>query len=206
MQLDELKAGWTEMERRIDRLERLETAALARHVSGGVRAELRPLVVGQSVQVVAGVLLALAAGSFWFDHRAVPSLLVTGVSLHLYGIAMIVAAARNLVLVARVNETAPVLALQSRIAELRAWRIREGRWFGVAGSFMWVAMVIWAFGLLGVDIVTANPLFVGLNLLVACVCLAAFIVVSRLARAPEGSAVRRARGRLEEIEAFRDGA
>lgn len=206
MELDDLKAGWMAMDQRIERLERLEASALARQAWAGVRAELRPLVVGQCVQVVAGVLLAVAAGSFWHGHPGVPGLLVAGLLLHLYGIAMIVAAARNLVLVARVTETAPVLALQSRIADLRAWRIREGRWFGVVGSFMWVAMVVCVFGLLGVDIVTVNPVFVGLNLLVACVCVAAFIVVSRVAGAPEGAAVRRARTRLEEIEAFRDGA
>ncbi|MET0617161.1 MAG: hypothetical protein ABWZ54_05285 [Luteibacter sp.] len=204
MELDDLKAGWMEMDRRMERLERLESATFAQHVAGGVRAELKPLAIGQGVQLVAGVLLAFAAGSFWFDHRAAPNLLVTGLLLHLYGIAMIVAAARNLVLVARVNEGAPVLALQSRIAVLRAWRIREARWFGVVGSFMWVAMVVWAFGLLGVDIVATHPLFVGLNVLVACVCLAAFVVVSRLARAPEGAALRRARERLDEIQSFRD--
>jgi len=98
-----------------------------------------------------------------------------------------------------------VLTLQARIADLRAWRIREGRWFGVVGCFMWVAMVIWAFGLLGVDVVAANPAFIGLQLITAVVCLGVFIVVSRLDGKPEGSAVRRAQERLDEIERFRLG-
>jgi hypothetical protein len=198
MELDELKAGWQELDRRVSRLEAI-VPALA---SGGVRAELRPLVIGQAIQAVCGVVFAVAMGSFWIDQLATPNLLVTGLLLHLYAIAMIVAAARNLFLVSRVNEAAPVLEMQRRLATLRAWRIREGRWFGIVGCFMWVGLVVWTFGLLGVDIVAANPAFVGFQLLTAVVCLAVYALVARLARSPEGKAVRRAHERLDEIARF----
>jgi hypothetical protein len=201
MELDELKAAWQVLDQRVARLETIAATG----VRDGVRAELRPLIIGQSVQVVAGVALAMAAGSFWFDHRHVPNLLVTGLLLHVYGVAMIVAAARNLFLVARVNEAAPVLELQRRVATLRAWRIREGRWFGAVGCFMWVAMVIWAFGLLGVDIVATNPRFIGFQLLTAAVCLAVFVLVTRLSGPSGGKATRRARERLDEIARFEAG-
>jgi hypothetical protein len=201
MELDELKSAWQVLDQRVAQLE----AVVADRGHGGVRAELRPLVVGQAIQIVTGVVFAMAAGSFWVDHRHMPNLLVTGVLLHFYAIAMIVAAARNLFLVGRVNEAAPVLELQRRVATLRAWRIREGRWFGIVGCFMWVAMIVWAFGLLGVDIVAAHPVFVGFQLLTALVCLGVYAVVARLARAPEGRAVRRANERLEEIARFEAG-
>ncbi|QWT18496.1 hypothetical protein KPL74_12155 [Bacillus sp. NP157] len=202
MELDDLKAGWVTLDRRLDGL---ELAMAAQVASGGVRRELRPLVIGQAVQVLSGIAFALAAGSFWFDHRDAPGPLVAGLLLHAYGIAMAVAAARNLVLAARASEDAPVLALQERLAALRAWRIREGRWFGIVGCFMWVPMIVWAFGMAGVDIVAVNPLFVGLNLLTAVVCLGTFLLVSRLVKTPEGAAVRRARERLDEVARFRGG-
>jgi len=201
MELDELKAAWQLLDQRVSRL---EAVAPARHL-GGVRAELRPLVIGQAIQIVVGAVFALGAGSFWFDHRAMPNLLVTGVMLHLYAMAMIVAAARNLFLVGRVNEAAPVLELQRRVANLRAWRIREGRWFGIVGCFMWVALIVWAFGLLGVDIVAAHPAFVGFQLVTAAVCLGVYGVVARLDRTPEGKAVQKARQRLDEIARFEAG-
>jgi hypothetical protein len=201
MELDELKAAWRVLDHRVSRL---EAAAPARGV-GGVRAELRPLVIGQTIQIVAGLAFAVGAGSFWIDHRDMPNLVVTGLLLHLYAIAMIVAAARNLFLVSRVSEGAPVLALQRRVASLRAWRIREGRWFGIVGCFMWVALIVWAFALLGVDIVATRPGFVGLLLATAVVCLGVYVVVSRLARSPEGRAVQRARERLDEIARFEAG-
>lgn len=202
MELDELKAGWQALERRVETLEiRLFTQG-----GDAVRRELRPLVIGQGIQAAAGLALAMAAGSFWFDHRDAVGPLVAGLLLHVYGIAMIVAAARNLVLVARVRASSPVLELQARVAALRAWRIREVRWFGVVGCFMWVPMIVWAFSLLGVDIVAARPAFVGWNLLTAVICLAVYLVVSRWQKVPEGASVRRARERLAEVERFRSGA
>ncbi len=202
MELDDLKAGWAELDRRLERLEQRQAALLSAGPGRGVKAELRKLIVGQAIQAIVGILLAVGAGSFWFDHRDAPSLLVTGLLLHLFGIAMIVAAARNIYLAGRVDEAMPVLELQRRIATLRAWRIREGRWFGVVGCFMWVALVVWAFGLLGVDIVAARPLYVVIQLLTALVCLAVYLVVARLDKAPEGSSVRRAAERLAEIDRF----
>ncbi|UPG86704.1 hypothetical protein L2Y94_04945 [Luteibacter aegosomatis] len=201
MELDELKIGWQALERRVAALEVQVPASGA----SPVHAELRPLVVGQSVQMVFGVVLAMAAGTFWFDHRDAPGPLVAGLLLHLYGIAMIVAAARNLVLAARARASAPLLELQARVAELRAWRIREGRWFGVVGCFMWVPMIVWGFGLAGVDIVAARPGYVGWNLLTAGVCLGVYLVVRRLGKVPEGASVRRARERLAEVERFARG-
>ncbi|WP_448098565.1 hypothetical protein [Luteibacter yeojuensis] len=199
MELDDLKEGWKELDRRLAYMEARLTTARA---TAGVRRELRPLVAGQVLQAVLGVVLAIGAGSFWFDHRGNPNLVVTGLFLHLYAISMIVAAARNLFLVQRVDEGAPVLVLQHRLASLRAWRIREGRWFGAVGCFAWVGLVVWAFGLLGVDIVAARPLFVGFLLLTASICLAVFAVMARLDKAPEGSATRRAAERLAEIRRF----
>lgn len=202
MELDDLKAGWKDLDRRLAYMEaRLITA----RATAGVRRELRPLVAGQVLQAVLGVALAMGAGSFWFEHRGNLNLMVTGLFLHLYAISMIVAAARNLFLVQRIDEGAPVLALQHRLAALRAWRIREGRWFGAVGCFAWVALVIWGFGLLGVDIVAARPLFLGCLLLTASICLAVFVLMARLDKAPEGSAMRRAAERLEEIRRFESG-
>jgi len=201
MEFDELKAGWAALDRR---LTQVEGRASGKPGTGGVGAELRPLVLGQAVQMVFGLALAFGAGSLWVGCRNLPSLLVTGLLLHAYAVAMIVAAARNLVLAGRVNQAAPVLELQHRVAALRAWRIREGRWFGIVGCFMWVGLVIWGFALLGVDIVAARPLFVASLLATAAVCLAVFVVVSRLDRAPEGSSVRRAAERLAEVARFGD--
>lgn len=202
MELDDMKLAWTELDRRVASL---EVATAARGAVTGVRAELRPLRWGQAVQAVLGLVLAIAAGAFWFDHREAPGPLVAGLLLHAYGLSMVIAAVRNLVLAARASDDAPVVALQRRVAELRAWRLREGRWFGIVGCFMWVPMIVWAFALLGVDIVAVRPGFIALNLLVAAVCLAAYLIVARWVKMPEGAAVRRAQARLDEVARFTGG-
>jgi hypothetical protein len=201
MELDELKEGWAILDRR---LSALEVSLVAGRAVSGVRSELRPLRWGQAVQAVLGAGLARAAGSFWVDNRDAAGPLVAGLLLHAYGIAMIVAAARNLVLAARATETAPVLTLQKRVAELRAWRIREGYWFGVVGCFMWVPMLVWGFAWLGVDIVAARPVFMAFNVLAGFLCLGGFLFLSRYIKAPEGGSVRRAGERLEELARFTD--
>lgn len=201
MELDDMKLAWAELDRRVAAL---EVVVPERRVAG-IRAELRPLRWGQAIQALFGILLAVGAGSFWFDHRGAPGPLVAGLLLHAYGLAMVVAAARNLVLAARATEDVPVVALQGRVAALRAWRIREGRWFGIVGCFMWVPMIVWAFGLLGVDIVAARPGFIALNVLIAGVCLGVYLVVARLVKVPEGAAVRRAQERLDEVARFTGG-
>ena len=205
MELDELKAGWAVLDERLGRIEAHLVAERTAAAQKGVRAELRPLVVGQFIQIVFGGWMALAAGAFWVEHRHGMNLLVTGLLLHGYGIAAMVAGARNLFLISRVRESAPVLELQRRVAALRAWRIREGWWFGVVGCFMWVAMVAWGFGLLGVDIVALRPGFMGLQLVAAVVCLVVFLIATRRQTSPEGSSVRRARERLDEIARFEAG-
>ncbi|WP_369930634.1 hypothetical protein [Xanthomonas sp. NCPPB 2632] len=204
MELDELRAGWAELDQRLDRVERSRDALEARTVISGVRTELRPLIGGQIVQLLVGTWLALQAGAFWMAHRQTSGLLVSGLLLHLYGIAMIAAAARSLVLATGLDESLPVLDVQARIVALRAWRIREGRWFGLVGSFMWVAMIVCVFGMLGVDILVVNPAFVVWNLLAAFVCVGVFAAVSFLRPAQGGSAVRRAQARLDEVARFRD--
>src|SRR3954465_12251280 len=105
MELDDMKQAWQILDRRVAALEAVVPAT----GRGGVSAELRPLVIGQWIQVFAGVLWAMAAGSFWFDHRAGPDLLVAGILLHLYGMAMAIVAARNLWLAGRARASAPVL-------------------------------------------------------------------------------------------------
>ncbi|KJV26395.1 hypothetical protein [Luteibacter yeojuensis] len=202
MELDDLKAGWAALDRR---MAALELAVATKGAAAGVRAELMPLRWGQAAQAVFGLAVAMGAGSFWVEHRDAAGPLVAGLLLHAYGIAMIIAAARNLFLAARASASAPVVELQARVAALRAWRIREGRWFGIIGCFMWVPMVVWAFALLGVDIVRAAPLFMGLQVLAAFVCLGVFFVLSRLQKLPEGRSVRRARERLDEVARFTAG-
>jgi hypothetical protein len=79
----------------------------------------------------------------WATHLHQPGVLVCGLVAHAYGWLLTVFSARNLYLIHRIDYAAPVLEIQRRIAELRAFRVRvETPINAVAGCFIWIP-VLW---------------------------------------------------------------
>lgn len=159
MELDDLKTAWQALDRRLDRqyaleLHRVEEAGVDR-----ARRRLRPLRWGQVVQILGGVALIVWAAGFWSAHRDNLHLLLSGVSLHVYGLLMVLAAARNLYLIGRVDYGEPVVIIQKRLAALRAWRVGvEAPGFGALGCFVWIPLVLVLFQVWwGVDLWAHAP-------------------------------------------------
>lgn len=144
MELDDFKQAWQGLDRRLERQRALNAQLFVESRLDKLRHGLRPLVWGQVAQIALGLLVAVLAGAFWVARLHVLHLLVCGVLLHLYGLLLIGFAARNLYLIQGIDPGAPVLAIQRRLAELRAWRVRiEGPVNAVAGCFVWI-LVLWA--------------------------------------------------------------
>ena len=216
MELDDMKGAWLALDRRLQRQE-----ALNLHVSGENRldrlqATLRPLVIEQIVQIVVGVLMALLFAQFWVEHREVPHLLLAGLSLHAYALMFIVLGARDLYMIRRIDYAAPVLQIQRRLADLRAWRMRMTPVFGATGCLIWVTFLLWLFEVcFGVDLYALHPEVVyvfiacGLGFLVLLLLMFRWLRDPRrahLARTLEDSTVGRRIARaqrfLDEITAF----
>lgn len=143
MELDDLKQAWQQLDQRFARQQALNTQWFVESRLDKLRYGLRPLVWGQVAQIALGTVVAVLAGSFWATRLHVTHLLVCGVLLHLYGLSLIGFAARNLYLIHGIDPAAPVLTIQRRLAELRAWRVRvEGPFNAVAGCFVWIP-VLW---------------------------------------------------------------
>lgn len=144
MELDDFKQAWQGLDRRLERQRALNAQLFVESRLDKLRHGLRPLVWAQVAQIALGLLVAVLAGAFWVARLHVLHLLVCGVLLHLYGLLLIGFAARNLYLIQGIDPGAPVLAIQRRLAELRAWRVRiEGPVNAVAGCFVWI-LVLWA--------------------------------------------------------------
>jgi hypothetical protein len=210
-ELEALKRAWQELDRR---LERLETPPL-QAPAAAPRHRLRPPRGGQILQLCSGLALALAAGSFWPEHLAEPGLALCALLLHLYGIAFIACAARDLWLIGRIDPAQPVLAIQRQLAALQAWRVRAAAAFGAAGCLMWVPMVLLAFHAVGVDLWQLNPPVVWSFIASGLACLLLVWGLLRWSRRPGwewlGAALRnsamgrglvRATTELEEIRRF----
>jgi hypothetical protein len=143
----------------------------------GALATVRALDIAQ---LVVAAVVAIAAGSFWVDHCDEPSALLSGLSLHVYAIAMIVAMARRLLLVARVDVVGPVLATQTAFARVRQYHIRSSLALGLPWWFLWIpCLIMLARAALGVDLYARAPLWFWLSMLVGSLGLVGSLALAR---------------------------
>jgi serine/threonine-protein kinase len=217
--LDDLKTAWQALDRKLERQHALVLHQFKETKLAKLRGGFRPLVAGQIIQTIMGLLLALFGGSFWFDHIGKPHLVIYGLSLHAFGVMYMVFGIRDLALIHGIDYDAPVLAIQKQLAELRSWHLRAAISFGVAGCLIWVPSLLVIFYLLGADVWIRNPEVVLWNVVSSVLCLALGYGVLWWSRRPGrerlakylqdssvGKSVTRAQEMLGEIERFeRDG-
>ena len=216
MELDEMKAAWLALDRRLAREEALTLTTFREGRLDRLRAMLRPLVMARIAQIVLGALMALAFAPFWLEHLATPHFVVIGASLHLYALMMIIGGARDLFMIHRIDYAAPLVEIQLRLAELRAWLLKSAPVFGAVGCFIWIPFTLWAFEVLfGADLWTNAPIvvwmFVGWGVIALAVLLLALHVArhpgrtkwaERFERGMIGSRLANAQRFLDEISAF----
>lgn len=143
MELDEMKRAWLELDHRLARQEALNWHIFRDGQSDRLRRGLRPLVWGQSVQMILGFAMAMWGISFWLTHRHIWQAVACGVAMQVFGTLAIIFPARVLSLVQAIDYAAPVLEIQRRIARLRAWRVRvEAPVFAVLGSVIWIPAML----------------------------------------------------------------
>jgi hypothetical protein len=216
MELEEMRNAWLALDRRLERQEALNVSTFREGRLDRLRATLRPMLIGRIVQIVAGGLLALLFAPFWVKHLDTPHFVVIGASLHAYALMLIIGGARDIYLINRIDYAAPVLEIQRRLAELRAWLLRSAPVFGAVGCFIWVPFVLWAFEVLfGADIWAHAPevvwIFLGWSVLALAAMLLAIRWVrrsggskwaERLERSAIGNTTFKAQRFLDEIAAF----
>lgn len=227
MDLDTLKTTWKALDERLARIEALQTEANAiertrdaeaRAKAGQLasRRALRPLAIGLGVQAVLGAGLTMMAASFWgtrISDDGSAALVVSGIAVQLYAIALIASAGHELSLIRRVRMTAAVLEMQGALAALRRWRETAGWVLGLAGGVIWVPLLLMGLAMLGFDVWTHRPSFIGWLLLWAVGGTAAVWAILRwLERHPRfgtsmranaaGQSVRRAELAIAEVRAF----
>jgi uncharacterized membrane protein len=214
MELDDMKQAWQQLNQRLDRQQALNLRLYREGRLDKLRHGLRPLIWGQAIQLAFGVLFMLLGTAYWTSHTDAVHRIVLGVLVQVFGIMLVVFAARILYLVLEIDYTAPVLHIQRRLAQLRAWRVRvEAPVFAVVGSFVWIPLLLveihWE---IGVDVWARWPGFVGWLVICGVVSVVAVLLVVLLAwwtgrmrwitDNAAGKAVRRAEAVLEEVASF----
>jgi hypothetical protein len=199
MEMDELEQAWARLDARLGHQDALLQQIRRLRGVDAVRSRLRLVSVGQLVQLAIGVAIVLWAGGYWYAHLGQAHLVVYGVALHLYGIALLVVSALQLVQLARVDYRQPVLELQGRLLRLRRLRSRSERVLLMAGMIAWVPLVFVGLAAIGKDVWLTRPGVVWSNLAVGVVLA---LLVDWLVRRYPATFDRDAAGRsLREAEA-----
>ena len=225
MELDDLKSTWKTLDERLARIASRQSEANgierardaeARAIAGQLasRRALRPLAIGLGVQGITGVLLLLLAVGFWSARLEQGAhLVVYGVLVQAYAIWLVASAGHELALLRRVRFGTAVLTMQAQLAQLRAWRSRNGLIFAYAGCFVWIPAMLMLFAWMGADVWTHKPQVVGWFVASGGICaIAVFLglrwaamrpgLAQAMARQAAGQSVLRAELALADVEAF----
>jgi len=143
MELDEMKLAWQVLDRRLAQQQALHLQLYRDSRMDHVRRRLRPLAWGLLLQIPLGIALALWGISFWLGHLGDVRSMACGIAMQVFGTLAVIIPARTLAMVQGVDYAAPVLEIQHRIADLRAWRVKvEAPVFAVLGSVIWIPALL----------------------------------------------------------------
>lgn len=185
MELDDMKRMWQSLDQHLARQNALDLALLREQTLASAQRRLRPLWLGQWLQIALGVLVVLGAAKFWYAHLGQLHLVVSGALLHIYGVLIIIAAGCDLQLNSRLGYNASVTTIQEDMLRYRQWRIRTSFVFVVISCFAWVPMTLVAFeALFGADIYAHAPEVMWILLASGCLCLGLMLSILSWARRP----------------------
>jgi hypothetical protein len=217
MELDEMKQAWLTLNHQLARQQTLNWQIFRSNQMERLRRGVRPLAWGQSMQIVLGIAIALWGISFWSTHLHIWQAMACGIAMQAFGTLAIIFPARVLSLVLVIDYAAPVLDIQRRVAQLRAWRVKvEAPVFAVLGSLIWIPAMLMLIQY-GADRVGVNPwsemsgsvlwlLLCGVISLVVVGLVYALLrwlgYGRRLEDSFAGTSVKRAEAMLEEIARF----
>lgn len=216
MELDELKSAWQVLDKRLETSNRLQLQAYREKKLGLLNRRLRPLFWGQVVQILLGGVMVLLAIAFWEPHRHELLMLLSGLVVHGYGVALIISAAVTLARISAIDDAAPVIVIQKQLAYLRRFRVISGLWAGLPWWFLWMPLMAmgarWA---AGINLYTKVPSVFVLGTAIGLLGLAATWWFHHWSRDPSrphmarsvddamsGHSLRAAQQVLDEIAAF----
>ena len=220
MELDEMKAAWQSLDRRLEQQNAINLLLLKDDRTRKMRSSLRPLFWGQVAQMLFGLVFVVLASSLWIRAGSVPlhlpwHVVAAGVFVHAYGVATIALAGCTLGLVRTIDYSLPVLGIQKQLLKLRRFYIVNGMVAGLPWWFMWVPVLMVLVGLGGGDLYAKAPSVAWIGMGIGIVGLLATGWFHRWSRSPRrprlakamedsvaGGSLRKAQAILGEISHF----
>lgn len=163
--MHELEQAWGGLDARLSQQDVLLRRIDTYRAMDNVRSRLRGVTVGQVVQLAVGLLIVFWAGGYWWDHLGGPThLVVYGIGLHIYGLALLITAALQLGRVAMIDYRKPVMLVQKQLLGLRRVRVQSERLLLMLGFIAWVPLVFIVMRKFGMDVWLTRPSVVLWNL------------------------------------------
>ena len=213
MELDDMKLAWQALDHRLEQQHALNVQLFRDGRMDKLRRGFRPLVLGQALQMLIGVLGLIVLAPIWTSNWRDPAVLISGLVMHIYCVGLIVIGGMVLGRVAGIDHAAPVLTIQRRLLKLRHI---YGVWGAIAVGLPWwfltaPLLVVLTRG----GIMTSAPSVIWVMLAIGAVGLAATWLFHRWSHRPEraelsrhmdanmsGGSIRRAQTTLLEIARF----
>lgn len=151
MELDDLKLAWHALDKQLQQGNALNLQLFRDRTLDKARSHLRPLFWGQLAQMLFGLIFVLLAVAFWTLplSREPPLLLGAGLTLHAYGVAVIIVSGITLGYIRRIDYSAPVVEIQRQLAQLRRTYVISGMVAGLPWWVIWMMPLIVLAGLAG---------------------------------------------------------
>ncbi|MGH7727802.1 MAG: hypothetical protein ACREM2_03260 [Vulcanimicrobiaceae bacterium] len=222
MDLDELKALWSEDQRQLAASMRLNTQLLQHANLDKASSSLKQLERGITAEATMNFIALLLLGSFTGDHAGRPQFLIPAIAMEMYVVALLAADVRQIVQIRSIDFDEPVVAISRRLEGLRVLRIRTTLGTLLFAPLMWLPLLIVAArGLLGVDIYSAvSPAWLAANIVFGLALIPIALVAARtrgsriarfgplraLADDVAGRSLRAAHDALDSIRRFEEAA
>lgn len=215
MEPNELQAAWQALNERIERSDALNLQLLRERKLDKLQRSLRPLAIGQVLQIALGIGLCVLGIACWKHNLHLPAYFASGIVVHAFGVANIAFGAITLSLIGTLDPAAPLLKIQTRFGLLRRFYGFGGAALGLPWWILWVPVMLAFAGLLpkAPDVPTAWVWWnLGIGLAGLLATWAAFWWAQRhpqanalsrwLVDTAHAQSLRRAQRQLDELRAF----
>ncbi len=143
MELDEMKLAWQTLDRRLAAQQAIQWQGFHDGRMARLRRRLRPLAWWLVLQIPLGVALMAWGIASWSGHLGDARAMASGLAMQAFGLISVIIPARTLMTLRRIDYAAPVLEIQRRLADLRAWRVRiEAPVSALIGSVIWIPALL----------------------------------------------------------------
>lgn len=142
MELDELKSAWSSVNRRLDEMQEQQNALQNMALDAQTNKSANALRREPIFELAVAILTVIWSGNFLWENlaalqRSPFSALPVGM-LHALAIVTIGLSVRQLITIASLDYSQPILDTQVKIASLRSLRVRSTQWLFLIGLPLWV--------------------------------------------------------------------